>query len=627
MRMMAERAARAGWYGFLALAIALTGALGRLVWALASSDFRFVYVVDTTTAESPLAYRVAALWGAMAGSLLFWIWLQALWAAIAVRRLRRDRSPLAGPTLAVLAAIVVFETIVAATMANPFETLAIPAISGGGLVSVLRHPLMVIHPPLLYVGLTTTIVPAAMILAAAMNHRTAGPSAVPELLARRLAPWLEVSWLALTVGMALGARWAYAEIGWGGFWAWDAVENTALLPWLAITAALHLRPRSMANDDPTRFGLLLGFVILANVSTAIGIVLTRSGVTSSVHAFAEAVNIGQALVALALVLTLAGCWATVRLTSPTALARPAHVPGPVDTRRMADRLNAGTLAVLWLIVATGTLWPALDRILTGTRSSTGPDFYRTLAGPVAAIGLFALAAIFLRVKLDAVSVSSVGVLVAVAAAIGAGLEIGAVGAIVLVGGVAALAALATALVRRSTTASVLLAHSGLALILLGAVGSAAGSEAEQWVTVGDTVTVPASLGGDLTLRLDAIETGEGDDHRFVRARFTEVGTSKTFEPEIRRFGQQRRPSAETALDDGILRDVAVVLTDVDIERNLDERARVTVFVRPLVGWVWVGVLAMTIGAVWTAATAAKTPSIKGSTTAPENLDYNDPARL
>ncbi|MEN8238246.1 MAG: cytochrome c biogenesis protein CcsA, partial [Actinomycetota bacterium] len=218
----------------LAAAAALTLiAVCALGWALVSGDFSLTYVAETTSRATPWPYRLSAIWGGMAGSLLFWSALLSVSGAVGVRSARRVVPHLVPATAATVAVTVVAFLVLGELVVSPFSKLAIPAIDGGGLVPILQHPAMVYHPPILYIGLTTLIAPFSLTVAAVITGRT---DAAWLALVRR---WLLVSWTALALGMVLGANWAYVELGWGGFWAWDSVENTALMPWLAATAFLH----------------------------------------------------------------------------------------------------------------------------------------------------------------------------------------------------------------------------------------------------------------------------------------------------------------------------------------------------------------------------------------------------
>ncbi|MDQ4068059.1 MAG: cytochrome c biogenesis protein CcsA, partial [Actinomycetota bacterium] len=272
----------------LVLAFAgLSAALAALAVALVTVDGSLVYVADHTSRVTRWPYRVAALWGGMAGSLLLWTWMAAGWAVVADRAVRRRAPALARGVQGVLAAYLVVFSALLVLVSRPFEPLAVPAIDGGGLNPVLLHPAMLYHPPLLYAGAVGLAVPFALALAA-LVARQPGWSWVP--LAVR---WSRVSLVLLSAGLLAGAHWAYVELGWGGYWAWDPVENGGLLPWLAGVAFLHAGVVARRRGGPATGAAALA--ALAFVLGLLGSFLTRSGATESVHAFAEARTVGWAL--------------------------------------------------------------------------------------------------------------------------------------------------------------------------------------------------------------------------------------------------------------------------------------------------------------------------------------------
>jgi cytochrome c biogenesis factor len=331
-------------------AAAAAVAVGCLGWALATGDFTLSYVAATSDRASSWPYRLAGLWGGMAGSLLLWAAMVAAWGARR-RSAAVERAALAGLAAAVLA--------VGAVLASPWHRLASPALDGEGLTPILEHPAMLIHPPLLYAGLTGLAVPYAAVL-----------GCVPWDRVRRQ---LLVCVAAVTAGMAIGAHWAYAEVGWGGFWAWDPVENTALLPWLAAVAALHL---VRAGRHAPAAAATCGALVLA----LLGTVLTRSGATESVHAFAEDPDVGWALGAVALATVVATPLATRTASRDSRGARAAS-PGPA----LAASAAAG---VVLLVVLVGTVRPLVGDAAVAVEGT----FYARLVGPVAVAAAVVLVA-------------------------------------------------------------------------------------------------------------------------------------------------------------------------------------------------------------------------------------------
>ncbi len=369
------------------MAVLLTAAVACLAWALVTGDFRLIYVAEASSRASSAPYRLAGLWGGMAGSLLFWTWLLALVAVVAVRSVRRSRPDLEARVGAVLAALAGAFLAVGLAWADPFERLAVPAIDGAGLAPILEHPAMLYHPPLLYLGLVTCAVPFALAVAG-LARPSVGVDMTWLALVRR---WTGIAWLVLTVGMLAGAHWAYVELGWGGFWAWDPVENAALLPWLGATALVHaaMVDEHRSQVRPSTVALALATFVAALVGT----LLTRSGAVSSVHAFAEAVAVGRALLTL-VVAVIVGSAVLVWQRRPPGGPQPFRQP---SSGRMARSqvltLNAVVVLGVAVVVAWGTLFPLVAE-LAGRRSfAVSGRFFALLVAPLAlaALGLVGLA--------------------------------------------------------------------------------------------------------------------------------------------------------------------------------------------------------------------------------------------
>ena len=363
--------------GSLVAAAALGSANLLLVAALVSRDFSIGYVAEVGSRSTPLLFTVASLWGAQAGSILFWSGLLAGVTALAGRTIAR-RSPANLPVmLAVLLALVAFFAAVVAGPANPWTRVSPTPPDGPGPNPLLgSHPLMAIHPPLLYLGFVVLSVPYALTVAALVTDRLDGRWLS---LVRR---WTLVAWTFLTLGLITGAWWSYAVLGWGGYWAWDPVENVALLPWLTATAFLH---SSLVGP---RGRMLLAWnvalVVASFVLTLVATVITRSGVLESVHAFTRSPIGPLFLVLLALVLV-----GTVGLLFVSAPASSVRAIGP---RGRGFLLNNVLLVAIAATVLFGTVFPILAEAVAGTRVSVGAPYFERIVGPLAT-GLLVLVAI------------------------------------------------------------------------------------------------------------------------------------------------------------------------------------------------------------------------------------------
>jgi cytochrome c-type biogenesis protein CcmF len=360
-------AARRALYTVLALSL---GAFVLLEIAFARPDFSYTVVVGHASLTTPLMYRLGAPWASQEGSLLLWLTLLSLTSTIAIRSLRgrmRDVEPYA---LAVLLLLMAFFAGLLVFAAKPFATTPISPIDGIGLSPLLRYPTMMIHPPLLYSGYTLFAVPFAFAIGALAAGRLGGDWIVHT---RRYAL---AAWLLLGTGIILGSRWSYAELGWGGYWAWDPVENASLLPWLTATAFLH----TIVVQE--RRGLLktwnVSLVLATGLLCLLGTFLVRSGVLSSIHAF------GQSTVGPPFLLLIGGLLA---LSIALVLKRRALLQpeGEIPLLSRESMFLVGNLALIVLVVVVlwGTFFPLISEALTGEAASVSTTWFSQYATPSA----------------------------------------------------------------------------------------------------------------------------------------------------------------------------------------------------------------------------------------------------
>ncbi len=360
-----------------ALAALLTIAVVILEGAFLRSDFSFRLVADHSSTTTPSGYRLTALWSSQGGSLLLWAWVLSL-ASSAVLFMTRNRLrevvPWAAAVLMGLAVFFCGLMLLAGPDANPFARLDPAPAEGAGLTPLLRHPAMAIHPPMLYSGYVFFMVPFAF--------------AIGALMARRLdASWIRstrrfalIAWTFLTIGIALGARWSYSELGWGGYWAWDPVENASLMPWLVGTAFLH----SVMVQE--RRGILKVWNVSLIVTTAalalLGTFLVRSGVLDSIHAFGQSTVGPPLLVLIAVVVLGSAALIIARLDD----LRSERRIDSLFSREAIFLVNNLLLVGLCAVIFWGTFFPLISEAVTGTRSSVGPPFFNRLTMPLA-VGL------------------------------------------------------------------------------------------------------------------------------------------------------------------------------------------------------------------------------------------------
>jgi cytochrome c-type biogenesis protein CcmF len=337
-------------------------ASGVLLSALLRSDFSFAYVARTTSEALPTAYTVSAFWGGQEGSLLLWLLVLTGFGAAAVRMNRSWARDLIVWAVPVFAAVGTFFALLVVAVASPFETQPAPA-DGAGMTPSLQNPYMLAHPPLLYLGYVGLTVPFAFATAALLSGR------LDERWLVATRRWTLFAWASLGIGQLLGAHWAYVEVGWGGYYAWDPVENAALMPWLAATAFLHSVMIQEKRGMLKVWNLLL--VLLAFTLALFGTFLTRSGVVNSIHSFTQS-SIGAWFLAF-IVVVVAVSLALVFHRLPQ-LRSPTRLESPIS-REAAFLYNNLLLLALSLAILWGVVYPMLSEVVRGESIVLGRSYY------------------------------------------------------------------------------------------------------------------------------------------------------------------------------------------------------------------------------------------------------------
>jgi cytochrome c-type biogenesis protein CcmF len=356
-----------------ALAGILTVAFVVLEVAFLKNDFTFNTVADTSSRTTPTFYKAAAVWSSQEGSLLLWAWLLSLWSSLVLFLTRKRLRDVAAYATAILLGFGGFFVALMVFYAQPFATTHPAPSEGVGLDPLLRFPTMMIHPPMLYSGYTLCTIPLAFGMGA--------------LLARRVdAEWIRVirrfafaAWLFLGIGILLGARWSYSELGWGGYWGWDAVENASLMPWLTGTAFLH---SLMIQEKRGMLKVWNVSLVLATGTLAImGTFLVRSGVLNSIHAFGGQ-TLGVPFVVLIAVLIAASIYLVV---SRREMLRTEHRLDSLLSRESVFLANNLVLVALCFVIFWGTYFPLISEALTGHEASVGPPWFDRYTVPLALI--------------------------------------------------------------------------------------------------------------------------------------------------------------------------------------------------------------------------------------------------
>jgi cytochrome c-type biogenesis protein CcmF len=579
-------------------------AFAALTYAAITSDFSIVNIANNSSTLKPLIYKITGVWGNHEGSMLLWMLVLALYtAAIAV--FRRGSARLTSAALGVQGLLAIAFLLFILFTSNPFLRIDPPPFQGAGLNPLLQDPGLAVHPPLLYIGYVGLSASFAY-AAAALITREAGAG-----WARAARPFMLFAWLSLTLGITLGSWWAYYELGWGGFWFWDPVENASLMPWLVATALLHSALATERTGAFRTWTLLLA--IAAFSLSLIGTFLVRSGVLTSVHAFANDPERGM-FILLMLVLAIGGALALFAWRAPSLEGGAAFEP---VSRESALLVNNVLLTAAAATVFLGTLYPLVLDALTGTKISVGPPYFAATFAPIAVALLVALpfgprlgwrhgnGTGAVKSLLPAFGVALFAVLLVLvfaarhvaAAALAFGLA-----AWVIAASVLDLARRvgpwrgdlrATVLRLRFVPASafaVALAHAGLGVTLMGIAGTTLyRAETLSLLAPGESVQV-----GPYRLTFDGARRVTGPNYFATRADVTVArgGTPlAVMHPEHRMFPMEQQETYETSIRTTGLSDLYMALGD---DRG-GGRFILRAYYNPLAPFIWFGGGIMALG--------------------------------
>jgi cytochrome c-type biogenesis protein CcmF len=357
-----------------AVAALCTGAFGILELAFLRSDFTFATVASHSSTTTPTFYKAAAAWSSQEGSLMLWLWLLSVWSSLVLFLTRKSLRRVAPYATAVLLGFAVFFAALLVFLETPFGLTAVTPAEGNGLNPLLRHPSMMIHPPMLYSGYTLFAIPFAFAIGALVTRQVGAADWIRSTRRFALA-----AWFFLGIGILLGARWSYTELGWGGYWAWDPVENASLLPWLTGTAFLH----SIMLQE--KRGMLkiwnVSLVLATGVLAIMGTFLVRSGILDSIHAFgASTLGVPFVILIGAMIASSIGLvvWRREALRSENKL-------DSMLSREAVFLGNNLVLVAMTFVVFWGTFWPLIAEALTGTRRSLGPPWFDEYTVPLALV--------------------------------------------------------------------------------------------------------------------------------------------------------------------------------------------------------------------------------------------------
>jgi cytochrome c-type biogenesis protein CcmF len=612
LALWAKRAA----YGVFALA---TLAILLMVIALVTHDFSVGYVAQVGSRSTPLFYTVISLWSSLDGSILFWGWMVAGYMAAVVYIYRdryRDLMPAATGTLLVVNA---FFWLLLAWPANPFGSVfPVPADGPGPNPLLQNHPFMGLHPPLLYLGYVGMAVPFAFGVAALLSGQVGGD------WIRAVRRWTMAPWIFLTAGIVSGAWWSYEVLGWGGYWAWDPVENASFLPWLTATAFLHSIMVQERRQTLKMWNILL--VVATFLLTLFGTFLTRSGILASVHAFTEGL-IGPfflGFITLVLFISLGlVAWRSEELKSDPAL-------DAVVSRETAFLLNNLLLVAFTFTVLLGTVYPLLAEAIRGVKVSVGAPYFNRMSIPIA-LGLVLLAGIgpalpwrrgspdllarkflwptvvalvsgivfwlvgarhFMTLLTLVLSVLSVGLLVGEfwrpvrARQLAHGENLG--------------RALANLMSKNRRRYGGYVVHLGIVVMAVGiALSSTYRREREVTLGIGQAVTYEG-----YTVRLDSLYAGREPHRDFVEAAFS-IGkggeVSAIMRPRLNYYPMSQTPIGTPKVRTRPTVDLYLSLMAYD---QTGSSATVNVIVNPMVVWIWIGGAIAALGALFAISSVA-----------------------
>ncbi|WP_455948022.1 heme lyase CcmF/NrfE family subunit [Lelliottia jeotgali] len=592
--------ARPAAYAQLAL---LLGAFGVLTAAFVTQDFSVRYVAENSNSLLPLAYRYSAVWGAHEGSLLLWALVLALWCGAVALWSKRLPAEVSARVLGVLGIISIGFLAFLIFTSNPFARLLPAPLEGRDLNPLLQDPGLIIHPPMLYIGYVGFAVPFAFAIAALLEGR------VDARWLRWTRPWTNVAWGFLTIGIALGSWWAYYELGWGGWWFWDPVENASFMPWLAGAALIHSQAVTEKRGSFASWTLLLA--IAAFALSLLGTFLVRSGVLTSVHSFAADPSRGTfILIFLALVIGGALLLYALRAGALTSEdPRRGFLPTSRETLLLANNL---LLAAACGMVLLGTLYPLLADALGLGKVSVGPPYFGTLfvvlMAPLVALLPFGPLVNWQR---DQASRR----LAMLAPWAGLALLLGVIayfmapqGALKTAAGVTGAAWVAFGTGRfvwtrlrgngRFTAEMVgmLLAHGGVAVFLAGALlVEALNVQREVALAPGQSLVV-----GTYEVRFEGVDHQQGPNYVADRGHLRVLQHDRELallHPEKRLYASGGQVMTEAGIHARINGDVYVALGE-----SLGNNAwAVRVHIKPFVRWIWLGALLMALGGFVTAA--------------------------
>jgi len=593
----------------MAIAILATVASAALIWALITSDFSIKYVYDYTSTDLPLFYKFSAWWAGNAGSLLLWLWVLAVYTAIVTWSNKlEDLTPYASSVLLVNA---VFFLFVLSFVTNPFERLNWTPAEGNGMNPMLQNFGMVIHPITTYLGYVGFAVPFAFAMAALLTKNT------DDRWIKMTRGWTILAWLFLTYGNLSGAQWAYVELGWGGYWAWDPVENASFIPWLTGSAFLH---SVMIQERKNMLKIWnVSLIAITYLLTLFGTFLVRSGILTSVHAFGSS-SLGTFFLVFTGIVFVASFWLIADRLNMLKETREFESYVSKESSFLANNLILVGIAFATFF---GTIYPLISEVFTGAkatvsipyfnkvnaplglllviligicpliawRKSSGRNLLQNFAVPLAGTAIFIIAAYLLGLR-------KIYPLLAFATTVFALIAtfwevIKGIGVRMKMTGENPLLALGRLLVRNRRRYGGYIIHIGLLMLIIGVIGSNTYEKVtEKTVKFGETIRIE-----DYTLTYTNLAERTEGKTAVVYAGLDVAKGGKSLdrvEPEKKFYPTHETPASEVAIRGSLAEDLYVILAGWE----KDGRATFKIQINPLVAWLWIGGYVMLFGTVF-----------------------------
>ncbi len=578
-------------------ALLLVCSFGSLMWSFVTNDFSVIYVAEHSNSLLPLIYRIGAVWGGHEGSLLLWVLLLALWA-FAVERLSSSLDErMVARVLGVLGLVSSGLLLFVITTSNPFDRVFPAVPNGRDLNPLLQDPGLVFHPPMLYMGYVGFSVAFAFAIASLLSGK------LDAAWARWSRPWTTTAWIFLTLGIALGSWWAYYELGWGGWWFWDPVENASFMPWLVGTALLHSLAVTEKRGAFKNWTVLLA--IIAFSLSLLGTFLVRSGVLTSVHAFASDPRRGIFILMLLCLVVGSSLWLYAARAPRSSLGGKFALV----SRESFILIGNVFLVVSCAAVLLGTIYPLIMDALNLGKISVGPPYFNSVFVPIMlpVMGLMALGPLSNWKSADLKTILKKLWIVSVVGLVLAVLIPFVMGELTLLTGIGfffafwLIGSIAYQVVTRVRAGGGItrsywgmqLAHFGIAVFVIGVtMVGAYQQEKDVKMESNDEVMV-----GGYKIVMKSVDKVAGPNYQAARGYFDLIKGDKvlrTLTPEKRTYFSSAMPMTEAAIDTGLTRDVYVSLG----EPLEGQSWAVRVYYKPFVDWIWGGCLLMALGGLF-----------------------------